>query len=184
MQPFFDFLPVIAFFIAYQVTDLETAIVVIMIAMTIQVIATRLITGTVSKTLLFSGVLVVGLGGVSLLLQNDLIFKWKPTILNWVFALVFLGSRFIGDRPLVQRMLQSAASGEIRLSADDWQQLNLMWVGYFAFAGGANIFVAYTFSESTWVNFKLFGLLGMTVLFILFQALWMSRRSSDGEQTQ
>jgi len=179
MQPFFDLLPVIAFFIAYWMTDFQTAIIVIMIAMTIQIIATRLITGTVSKILLFSGALVVGLGGISLLLQNELIFKWKPTVLNWIFALAFLGSRFIGEKPIVQRILESATSEDIRLSSADWQKLNLMWVVFFTIAGAANIFVAYTFSEAVWVNFKLFGLLGMTVLFIVFQAVWLARRAPD-----
>jgi intracellular septation protein len=176
MQPLFDFLPILAFFIAYWMTDFQTAIVVIMIAMTIQVIATRLITGTVSKTLLFSGALVVGLGGISLLLQNDLIFKWKPTVLNWIFAVVFLGSRFIGDKTVVQRIMQSTAGAEIQLSQNSWRQLNLMWVVFFALAGTANIFVAYNFSEAVWVNFKLFGLLGITVIFVLFQAVWIHRR--------
>ena len=179
MQPFLDLLPVVAFFIAYWMADFQTAIVVIMIAMTIQIIATRLITGTVSKMLLFSGALVVGLGGISLLLQNELIFKWKPTVLNWIFALAFLGSRFIGDKPIIQRILQSTAAEEIRLSSAHWQQLNLMWIVFFIIAGAANIFVAYTFSEAIWVNFKLFGLLGMTVIFIIFQAVWLSRRAPD-----
>jgi intracellular septation protein len=180
MQPFYDLLPVIAFFAAYWIADFQTAIVVIMIAMTIQIIATRLITGTVSKILLFSGALVVGLGGISLLLQNELIFKWKPTVLNWIFALAFLGSRFIGDKPIIQRVLESAAVEGIRLCAADWQKLNLMWVVFFIIAGIANIFVAYTFSEAVWVNFKLFGLLGITFLFIVFQAAWLARRTQDG----
>jgi intracellular septation protein len=179
MQPIIDLLPVIAFFIAYWIADFQTAIVVIMIAMTIQIIATRLITGTVSKMLLFSGALVVGLGGISLLLQNELIFKWKPTVLNWIFAVVFLGSRFIGDKPIVQRVLQSASAEEIRLSSADWQSLNLMWVVFFIIAGAANIFVAYTFSEAIWVNFKLFGLLGMTIIFIVLQAMWLTRRARN-----
>ena len=182
MQPFVDFLPLIAFFAAYLMADLETAIVVIMIAMTIQVIATRLITGTVNKTLLFSCALVVGLGGISLLLQNELIFKWKPTVLNWVFALLFLASRFIGDKTIVQRVIQAAAREELALSVKDWQTLNMMWVVYFVVAGAANIFVAYTFSEAIWVNFKVFGLLGMTLIFILLQAAWLSRRGTDTEQ--
>jgi intracellular septation protein len=179
MQPIFDLLPVIAFFIAYWIADFQTAIVVIMIAMTIQIIATRLITGTVSKMLLFSGTLVVGLGGISLLLQNELIFKWKPTVLNWIFALAFLGSRFIGEKPIIRRILESAAAQDIQLSSSDWQRLNLMWVVFFTIAGAANIFVAYTFSEAIWVNFKLFGLLGMTVVFIIFQAVWLARRTPD-----
>ena len=92
---------------------------------------------------------------------------------------MFLGSRFIGDKPIVQRIIQSTAGDEIRLAPVDWQRLNLMWVIYFVIAGAANIFVAYTLSETIWVNFKLFGLLGMTVIFILFQALWLSRRGAD-----
>ena len=184
MQPFIDLLPVAAFFIAYWLADFQTAIVVIIVAMTIQIIATRLITGTVSKMLLFSGALVIGLGGISLLLQNELIFKWKPTVLNWIFALAFLGSRFIGEKPIVQRVLESASAQEIRLSIADWQSLNLMWVVFFTVAGAANIFVAYTFSEATWVNFKLFGLLGMTVVFILLQAVWLTRRAENSDTDQ
>jgi intracellular septation protein len=179
MQAFFDLLPVLAFFIAYWLTDFQTAVAVIMIAMIIQIILTRLITGTVSKTLIFSGGLVVGLGGISLLLQNELIFKWKPTVLNWIFGLVFLGSRYIGEKPAVRRILEPASKYQIRLSSADWQRLNLMWIIYFAFAGTANIFVAYTFSEAVWVNFKLFGLLAMTVVFVVFQTAWLSRHGTE-----
>jgi len=184
MQPLLDLLPIIAFFVAYWMTDFQTAIVVIMIAMALQIVVTWFVTGTISKMLLFSGALVIGLGGISLLLQNELVFKWKPTVLNWVFAVVFIGSQFIGDKTIVQRILEPASKYEIRLSKADWRQLNLMWAVYFLIAGTANIFVAYTFSEAVWVNFKLFGLLGMTVIFILFQTAWLSRRSvqqDDGE---
>lgn len=181
MQAFFDLLPIVAFFIAYWMADFQTAVAVIMVAMTMQIVITRLVTGTVSKTLLFSGALVVGLGGISLLLQNELIFKWKPTVLNWVFSLVFLGSRYIGDKPIAQRILEPASKYEIRLSSADWQQLNLMWIIFFAVAGAANIFVAYTFSEAVWVNFKLFGLFAMTFVFILFQTMWLSRHSMGND---
>jgi intracellular septation protein len=65
------------------------------------------------------------------------------------------------------------------LSSADWQRLNFMWIIYFAFAGTANIFVAYTFSEAVWVNFKLFGLLAMTVVFVVFQTAWLSRHGTE-----
>jgi len=179
MQPLIDLLPVGAFFIAYYLTDFQTAIAVIMVAMTIQVIATRLITGTVSKMLVFSASLVVGLGGLSLLLQNELIFKWKPTVLNWLFALVFLGSRWIGDKTVIQRLLNAAANERILLPQHRWQQLNLMWVAFFFVSGLANIVVAYTYSEKIWVNFKLFGLLGLTVIFIIIQTIWLNRHTTS-----
>jgi intracellular septation protein len=186
MQAFLDFLPVIAFVIAYWLADFQTAILVIMVAVSIQVVLTRLLTGTVNKMLLASAGLVVGLGGISLILQNDLIFKWKPTVLNWIFATVFIGSQYIGKKTIVQRVLQSVAKEEISLSKKDWHQLNRMWAIYFVVAGAANIFVAYTFSETVWVNFKLFGLLGLTFAFLLLQAYWLTRRDAfqedDNEQ--
>jgi len=185
VQALLDFLPVIAFVVAYWLTDFQTAIVVIMIAVVIQAVATWLITGTVSKPLLISMGLVVGLGGVSLILQNDLIFKWKPTVLNWLFAAVFLGSQFIGDKTVIQRVLQSMAKEDIRLKTEDWRRLNRMWVLYFLIAGTANIIVAYTYSEAVWVNFKLFGLMGLTLAFIVLQAIWLTRRQPpDGPEDE
>jgi intracellular septation protein len=177
MQALIDFLPVFAFAVAYWLSDLQTAIVVIMVAMVLQVAVTWLTTRTVHRMTLISTALAIGTGMLSLLLKNALIFKWKPTILNWVFAAVFLGSQFIGNRPIVQRMLQSVAGSEIILGDRDWRNLNLMWVGFFLLSGAANLYVAYNFPESVWVNFKVFGLIGMTLLFVLLQAAWLSRRS-------
>lgn len=178
MQAVIDFLPVVAFVVAYWLTDFQTAIGVIMAAMVLQVAVTLLLTGTVSRMTLTSAALVVVLGGVSLLLKNDLVFKWKPTILNWAFAAVFLGSQFIGERTIVQRLLQSVAKEQITLAPRDWRTLNLMWVVFFLVSGAANIIVAYRFPEHVWVNFKLFGLLGLTVVFVLLQAAWLSRREA------
>jgi intracellular septation protein len=184
MQAFLDFLPVVAFVVAYWLTDFKTAILVIMIAMVIQVIATWLLTRTVNKLLLGSAGLVVGLGGISLLLDNDLIFKWKPTVLNWAFAAAFLGSRYIGEKTIVQRIMESVAKEDIVLKDNDWQQLNIMWIAYFIIAGTANIVVAYNFSEAFWVNFKLFGLLGLTFAFMFFQAFWLTRKTGNNETDQ
>jgi len=180
MQAFLDFLPVIAFVVAYWVTkDFYTAIAVIMIAVTVQVVVTWALTRKVQKAVLISAGLVIVLGGISLLLKNDLIFMWKPTVLNWAFALAFLGSQFIGKKPLVQRLMESVAKDEFKLDDKDWKTLNLMWVGFFLVSGTANIVVAYSFEEAIWVNFKLFGLLGLTVVFFLLQALWISKRMPE-----
>ncbi|MCC7258987.1 MAG: septation protein IspZ [Gammaproteobacteria bacterium] len=179
MQALIDFLPVVAFVIAYWLADFRTAVAVIMGAMVLQVAVTWLLTRTVNRMTLASAVLVVGLGGVSLVLKNDLVFKWKPTILNWAFAAVFLGSQFVGERTIVQRLLQAVAREQIVLPARDWRPLNLMWVVFFLVSGAANIIVAYRFPEHVWVNFKLFGLLGLTLLFVLAQAAWLSRREGQ-----
>jgi intracellular septation protein len=177
MHPIFDFLPVVAFFIAYWLKDFQTAVLVIIVAITVQVILTRLVTGTVGKMLLTSAGLVIGLGGLSLLLKNDLIFKWKPTVLNWLFGVAFLASQYVGNKTIIQRILQNSGKQEIILSPEHWRQLNLMWVIFFSLAGIANIIVAYNFSEAVWVNFKLFGLLGLTIAFIVFQAFWLNSRT-------
>jgi intracellular septation protein len=183
MQALLDFLPVIAFVTAYWVTgEMSVAIVVIMGAVALQVLATWLFKRELNRMLIASAALVFVLGGVSLLLDNPIFFKWKPTGLYWLFALVFLGSQFIGKSPLVQRMMQAVSQDEMNLPADVWVRLNLAWVVFFLFAGALNIYVAYQFDEATWVNFKLFGLFGITFVFLVLQTLWLSRHMPDEEQ--
>lgn len=180
MQTFLDFLPVLAFVLAYWLTkDFYFAILVIMVAVVIQLALTWLIKRSIPRMLLISSLLVVGLGGISLWLNNPLIFKWKPTVLYWLFAVLFLGSQFIGDKPFVQRLLQSISKEPLQLADRDWTSLNLMWVVFFFIAGTANIVVAYRFAEVIWVNFKLFGLIGLTLVFLILQAVWMTRRLQD-----
>lgn len=179
MQTFVDFLPLLAFGIAYWLADMQTAIAVIMAVMTLQVLVTWLLGRKVSKMLLASAILIVVLGGISLLLNNDLFFKWKPTVLNWAFGAVFLGSRYIGERPIAQRILESVGNAELQLRPADWQRLNIMWVCFFIVAGAANIYVAYRYSETVWVNFKLFGLTAMTLVFAVFQGIWINKRSVE-----
>lgn len=182
MKPLVDLLPLVAFAAAYWLTgEMKIAILVIMVAISLQVTIIWLVKRTVSRMLLASAVLVVVLGGISLLLNNDLVFKWKPTVLNWLLAAVFFGSRYIGDRTVAQRILDSVAQDEFKLAPADWHKLNLMWVAFFLVSGAANIIVAYRFPEGVWVNFKLFGLTGMTLVFALLQGFWLSSRVTDGK---
>jgi len=180
MQALLDFLPVIAFVATYWITgDMSTAIAVIMVAVALQVLATWILKRELSRMLIASAVLVLVLGGISLILDDPLFFKWKPTGLYWLFALLFLGSQFIGAQPMVKRMMLSVAEDEFELTDTVWKQLNLAWVIFFIVAGCANIYVAYNYSEATWVNFKLFGLFGMTFVFLVLQTLWLSRHITD-----
>jgi len=183
MQALIDFLPVIAFVVTYWLSgDMSLAIMVIMGAVTLQLVATWLIKRELSTMLLASAALVVILGGVSLALDNPVFFKWKPTGLYWLFAVVFFGSQWIGKQPLVQRMLSSLSEDDMEMPQHVWRKLNLAWVAFFIFAGGANIYVAYNYEEATWVNFKLFGLFGLTFVFLVLQSLWLSRYMADPEQ--
>jgi intracellular septation protein len=92
-------------------------------------------------------------------------------IVNWLFSLAFLGSQFIGQKPIVQRLMGKS----VELPSQVWRKLNVAWVVFFAAMGGINLYVAFNYSESTWVDFKLFGMLGLTFVFIIAQGLYMSR---------
>lgn len=117
-----------------------------------------------------STVLVLVMGGFTLAFQNATFLYWKPTVLNWAFALAFLGSQWIGEKPFVKRMLGSAAE----LKDEQWIRLNQIWVVFFLFVGAVNLYVAYSFSEPFWVKFKLFGMLGITLLFVIIQSIWLT----------
>jgi intracellular septation protein len=104
-----------------------------------------------------------------------LFIQWKPTIVNWLFAAAFLGSQLVGEKTLVERVMGHA----VQLDSRFWRQLNLMWVAAFAALGAANLYVVYHFSESVWVNFKLFGMTGLLLLVAIAQAVWIGLRTAQ-----
>jgi len=109
-------------------------------------------------------------GGLTLALHSETILKWKAPVLNWLFALAFAGSHFVGDRPLIQRMMGHA----IQLTPAQWAQLSIAWILFFLVCGFANLFVAFVY-PAIWVDFKVFGSLGLTLLFMAGQAVYLVR---------
>ncbi len=170
MQLFIDYLPILIFFGAYFYKDIYFATGVLIIVMPVVMAVQWLITRELNKIYAASTALVIVLGGATLALRNPLFLYWKPTVLNWAIALVFLGSQFVGEKPIVQRMMESAAD----LSSGQWRRLNQLWVAFFIVVGALNIYVAYSFSEPTWVKFKLFGMLGLTFVFVILQTIWLA----------
>lgn len=170
MQLFVDYLPILIFFGTYFYKDIYFATAVLMIVMPVVLVVQWLITRQANKIYLASTALVLVLGAATLALRNPQFLYWKPTVLNWVIALVFLGSQYIGAKPIVQRMMESAAE----LTAGQWRRLNTIWVFFFIVVGSLNLYVAYAFSEPTWVKFKLFGMLGLTLIFVIVQTIWLS----------
>lgn len=170
MQLLVDYIPIVIFIIAYFYKDIFFATGVLMAVMPIVLLLQWVTTRKVNKIYLASTVLVLVLGSATLFYRNATFLYWKPTVLNWTIAAIFLGSQWIGDKTVVQRMLGSAA----RLSTAQWQRLNQLWVGFFVIAGAVNLFVAYNFSEEFWVKFKLFGMLGLTLLFVIVQTIWLT----------
>jgi intracellular septation protein len=171
MKLLFDFLPILLFFVAYKLADIYVATGVLIVVTLAQVGWIWLRQRRVEKIPLFTAALVLVLGGATLLLHDPVFVKWKPTVVNWLFAVAFLGSRFIGRKTLLERMM----GGQLELPSPVWVKLTLAWAIFFLVMGLANLYVAYTFDENTWVNFKLFGMLGLTLVFVLAQALYMSR---------
>lgn len=180
MQLLFDLFPIIVFVVIYKMYDLYVATGAIMVAMALQVAIQWFRQGEVSKMLAVSTVLVIVFGSITLLLRNPLFIQWKPTVVNWLFAAVFLGSRYIGKQCMIERMMGHA----IELSVDLWRQLNMMWVLNFVVLGAANIYVVYNFDEATWVNFKLYGMLGLTLVMVVAQAVWISAHLASREKEE
>jgi intracellular septation protein len=169
-----DLLPVIVFFVAYQVDGIYTATLAAIAASLTQVAYLRLRHGQVETTHVVTLALLVLFGGLTLLLHDPLFIKWKPTVVNWLFAAAFLGSELWMRRSLLRRLMDHA----ITLPDVAWTRLNLAWVGFFVAMGALNLYVAYRYSEETWVNFKLFGLLALTLVFLFAQGLYLSRHLS------
>lgn len=178
MQLLFDFLPVIAFFVAYKLADIYVATGVIIVACVLQVSIHWLWKRRVNPMHLVSAGLVLVFGGLTLLIHDKSFIMWKPTILNWLFAAAFLGSmwRRISDRPLIQRMM-GVAGGDFSLSEARWRSLNWLWIAFFLVMGTLNLFIFRNFDENTWVNFKAWGMLGLTLLFIVVQGFWIASRT-------
>lgn len=184
MKLLLDFLPVIIFFAVYKFSgDIILATAVLIPATLLQMAYTWFKTHTIEKMQLVTLGLVVVLGGATVLLDNKAFIQWKPTVVNWLFATAFLVSHFVGQKTIVQRMMGSS----LELPMNIWRQLNIGWILFFVVMGILNLAVVYTLSEDAWVNFKLFGMLGCTLLFIIAQGIYISRHmpqqdSHEGEQ--
>ena len=175
MKLFFDFFPILLFFIAYKFFDIYVATAVIIAATLLQVGITWMKTRRVAIMQLITLAIVMLFGGLTLYLHDDQFIKWKPTVINWLFGLGFLASQLFGRQTAIERML----GGSLTLPEAVWRRLNLGWVVFFLCSGGANLYVMSHFDRNTWVNFKLFGMLGLTMLFIVIQSFYLSRYIAD-----
>ena len=170
MQLLLDYIPIIAFILAYFYEDIFFATTVLMAVMPVVLLLQLIVTKKLNRIYAASTALVLVLGGFTLAFRNPTFLYWKPTVLNWAIALVFFGSQWIGQKTIVERMLGNAAD----LSRTQWLRLNQIWVGFFIFVGAVNLYDAYTYSEAFWVNFKLFGMLGITLVFVIIQSIWLT----------
>jgi len=176
----FDFFPIVLFFIAFKMHDdaqegIIVATGVAIVASIFQVAFSKLVHGRIERMHMITMALIVVLGGLTIALNDESFIKWKPTLVNWLFGIVFLGSHFIGRKPIVRRMMEKS----IDLPDMIWVRLNVSWILFFAATGLINLYVAFSFDTDTWVNFKLFGLLGLTLLFVLAQGIYIMRHAKE-----
>ncbi len=170
MKAFLDFVPILLFFISYKQYDIYVATAVVIVASVLQTIFIYVTEKRIPAMLLASTVLIVIMGGATLYLQDEMFVKWKPTLINWLFAVVFIASLYIGQKPLLTRMMGEAFPN---LPIAIWKRMSWIWAAFFTSVGIINLWVAYNFDTDTWVNFKLVGLLGLTLVFIIAQSFYM-----------
>lgn len=180
MKFLFDLFPILLFFTAYKLYDIYVATAVAIAAAFVQTGLFWLKNRRFENMHLVTLAILIIFGGLTLALRDPVFIKWKPTVVNWLFGAVFLGSQFIGRRTLVERMMSHA----ITVPGPVWLRLNWAWSLFFVAMGILNLYVAYNFSEETWVNFKLFGMMGLTIAFVFMQAFYLSRYMQPGEENE
>lgn len=206
MKFFLDFFPVVLFFLAYKffgdvppilvdaanslpLIDLDLkkstdaiyfATLVLILSTMLQNVVHFLVFKKLEKMHLISLVILLAFGSMTLAFKDPLFIKWKVSIFNWFFGVAIIGSQYIGKKPLIERMMSQAISVPKKI----WIQINRVWGLFFLFVGVVNIYIAYTYDEETWVNFKLFGVLGLTFVFMVAQGIYLAKHALPVEEIE
>ncbi|HWU83379.1 MAG TPA: septation protein A [Methylophilaceae bacterium] len=171
MKFLFDLFPVILFFAVYKFFGIYPATATAIIATLLQIAWVKWRHGKVDGALIASGVIITVFGGATLLLHDESFIKWKPTILYWFFSAGLLVSPLLFKRNLIRSLMEK----QISMPEPIWARLNLAWATFFAALGVLNLYVAFNFSTDIWVDFKLFGTMGLMFAFIIGQTLLLNR---------
>jgi len=177
MQPFLDLFPLVAFAGVYFTTrSIYVATSVLMGSMALLLIIDYARMRRIPTMHAVSAVLVFAFGAATLILHNQRFIQWKPTVFFWLLSVALLGSMWIGEQTLAQRLLTPALEGQSKVSRAIWRRLNMLWVVFYALLGALNLIVAFNTSEATWVKFKVIGLTAATIVFTASQLAWLMRR--------
>lgn len=174
MKLLVDLFPVLLFFAAFKVWDIYVATAVAIAATLAQIAWVRLRGGKVTNLQWASLAIILVFGGATLLLRDETFIKWKPTVLYWLS-----GGLFLGALAFRTNLIKAVMGEAVTLPEAAWTKLCIAWGLFFLAKGTLNLWVAYTFSTDTWVNFKLFGGMGLMFLFVLAQAWWISQYLPD-----
>jgi intracellular septation protein len=175
MKFLFDVFPVVLFFAAFKLFGIYAATAAAIVATVVQVSWLKLRGRRVDLMLWASLAIIVVFGGATLLLQDETFIKWKPTVLYWLFGVVLAGG-VLGFR---KNLIRALLGEQMRLPEAVWARLNWSWVAFFAFMGAANLYVAYNYSTDLWVDFKLFGGIGLMLAFVVAQSLVLAKYMHD-----
>ena len=171
MKLLIDFFPIILFFVAFKVSGIYVATGVAIVATIAQIAWLRHKNGKVEPMQWLSLGVIVLFGGATIVAHNETFIKWKPTVLYWLMA----GTLAAGQLFFRKNLLKSLMGSQLDLPDAAWRVTNWSWIAFFGAMGAINLWVAYNFDTDTWVNFKLFGGLGLMALFVIGQALYLGR---------
>jgi len=171
MKLLFDLFPLVLFFIAYKFADIYTATAVAMAAGVAQIIWLAVRKKPIEPMHWVNLAIIVVFGGATLWLHDETFIKWKPTVLYWGFALALGIAQFgMGKNPI-----RGMLGKQISLPQAAWNKLNSAWAVFFAFVGALNLYVAYNWPTETWVSFKVFGIFGLLIAFVIAQSVFLGR---------
>ena len=194
MKQLLEFLPLVLFFGAYQMDGeivtvggwshtfdgIFSATAVLMVSSVMVWLMACALSRQNERRLMWMAIAVVVFGAATLILRDQRFIQLKPTVFNWVLAVVFLGSQFVGDRNLLERLL----GGQLSLTRRIWTQLNALWVGNFTLVGALNLFVAYQYEEAFWVSYKLYSSIGFTIALMLLTILIVAPHLKEQEAVE
>ncbi|HEY0210237.1 septation protein A [Acerihabitans sp.] len=178
MKQFLDFLPLVVFFVFYKLYDIYIASGALIAASALVLIYTWIRYRKVEKVTLLTFIMVAIFGSLTMYYHNAEFIKWKVTVIYGLFAIALLVSQFMLGKPLIQRMLGK----ELTLPARVWNNLNIAWALFFLACGAANIYIAFWLPQSVWVNFKVFGLTGLTLVFTLLSGVYVYRHMTEEQK--
>ncbi len=171
MKLLLDFFPIILFFVAFKLWGIYVATGVAIVATIAQIAWIRYSTGKVEPMQWLSLGVIVLFGGATIVSQSDTFIKWKPTVLYWLMG----GALLVGQVFFKKNLLKSLMGSQMELPDAAWRVTNWSWIAFFTVMGFVNLWVAFNFDTDTWVNFKLFGGLGLMAVFVVGQALYLGR---------
>ncbi|PKF62624.1 septation protein A [Psychromonas sp. psych-6C06] len=179
MKQVLEFIPLIIFFIVYKTADIYAATAALMIGMTITFIYSYFKNGKkAEKMQIITLGMILIFGTFTLVLHNDAFLKWKVTLVYAVFAIGLLATQYIFKKPAIKQMLGK----ELDLPDSIWNNLNLAWALFFIVLGVVNTYIAFNLSQEVWVNFKVFGLLAVTIIFTVLSGLYLYKHLPEEGQ--